>query len=603
MGERHTLVHQLADWAERQPSRPALYGRGAGGRYEPISWAEYWARAAAFARALLASGHQPGDAVAIMGNNRPEWVIAQLGTMAAGGVPAPIYPTSTSDQIAHIFKNSGAKIAVADQPDHVERLLDCDRRGLIGLQTLVRMTSGPTEGKLTSFESFLAKGSGAAQAETLAARMRGLGPNDTGLFIYTSGTTGLAKGAELTHQNLVSMGRMLEQNYPVLHEFSFKSVSYLPLSHVAEQIFTNFMHLARGGEVYFCDDLGKIKDALLEARPTLFVGVPRVWEKFEAALRARFAEATGLKGGLAEWARRTELRSFEQQAAHGGRVGGVARRLAEKLVVSKVKTALGLDNLEMAASGAAPIARTTLDFFASLGIPIHEGYGMTETTGLVTASPYLRQRFGSVGKALPGVELRIAEDGEILARGENTTKGYFKMPEQTAELYDQEGWLHTGDLGRVDPDGFLWITGRKKDLLITAGGKNVAPSEMEQHLIAIPGVGQVVVVGDRKPYLGALFALDPEALPQLCHAAGVEPAPIELVARNEAVRAYIGRQIETLCNQKVARYQTIKKFELLPQPFSVETGEMTPSLKVKRNVVNEKYADLIESMYADDRTG
>lgn len=600
MGQRHTLVHQLADWAERQPSAPAMYGRDAAGRRQTITWAEYWDQARAFAKAIIQAGHQVGDAVAIMGNNRPEWVIAQLGTMTAGGVPAPIYPTSTPEQIAHIFKNSGAKIAVVDQPEHLERLLDCERRGLIEPEVLVRMSEGPAEGKVQRFPDFLASGRRAGGDDEVDSRMAGLGLNDTGLFIYTSGTTGVAKGAELTHGNLVSMGRMLEAHFPVLQQFSFKTVSYLPLSHIAEQIFTNFMHLARGGEVYFCEDMTKIKDALLEARPSLFVGVPRVWEKFEAALGARFAEATGVKAKLAGWARQTELQSFQAQVAKGQSVDGLARRMAQKLVISKVKAALGLDNVTMAASGAAPISRTTLEFFASLGIPIHEGYGMTETTGLVTASPYLRQRFGSVGKVLPGVELQIASDGEILARGENMTKGYFKMPEQTQELFDAEGWLHTGDLGRLDDEGFLWITGRKKDLLITAGGKNVAPSEMEQHLIAIPGVGQVVVVGDRKPYLSALFALDPEAVPRLCKEAGVEAAPVEKLAKNEAVRAYVERQIEVLCNQKVARYQTIKKFELLPTPFSVETGEMTPSMKVKRNVVNDKYADLIESMYVGD---
>lgn len=600
MGDRHTLVHQLADWAARQPNAPAMYGRDGAGRYQPLSWGEYWKRARAFAKAIISAGHQVGDAVAIMGNNRPEWVIAQLGTMAAGGVPAPIYPTSTEEQIAHIFKNSGAKIAVVELDGHVQRILDCDARGLIQIQTVVRMSEGAAEGKVVRFPDFLASGEAKGSDDVVAERMKALGPNDTGLFIYTSGTTGVAKGAELTHNNLVTMGRMLELNYPVLDGFSFRSVSYLPLSHVAEQIFTNFMHLARGGEVYFCDDMTKVKDALLEARPTLFVGVPRVWEKFEAALRAKFAEATGVKAKLAGWARGTELSSFEAQVAKDRDVDSFSRRLANKLVMSKVKTALGLDNLVIAASGAAPISRSTLDFFASLGIPIHEGYGMTETTGLITASPYNRPRFGSVGKVLPGVEMKIAEDGEIIARGENMTKGYFKMPEQTADLFDAEGWLHTGDLGRVDQDGFLWITGRKKDLLITAGGKNVAPSEMEGYLVAIPGVGQVVVVGDRKPYLTALFALDPESLPQLCRAAGIASAPIAEVTKNAAVRAYIEKQIEELCNKRVARYQSVKKFELLPAPFSVETGEMTPSLKVKRNFVNEKYADLIATMYAGD---
>ncbi len=600
MGDRHSLVHQLADWAERQSGAPAMHGRDASGRYRAISWGEYWQRARAFAKALIASGHQVGDAVAIMGNNRPEWVIAQLGTMAAGGIPAPIYPTSTPDQIAHIFANSGAKVAVCDQSEHLERVMECQVQGRVQLQTLVRMSEGSAEGKVTTFADFLATGESKGSDEMVAACMKALGPNDTGLLIYTSGTTGVAKGAQLTHNGMVTMGRMLEANYPVLHDFQFRVVSYLPLSHIAEQIFTNFMHLARGGEVYFCDDMSKIKEALLLARPTLFVGVPRVWEKFEAALRVRFAETSGVKAKLASWARTTELSCFEKQVNENEDVDTLPRRIARKLVVSKVKAALGLDNLEMAASGAAPISRSTLDFFASLGIPIHEGYGMTETTGLLTVSPYLRQRFGAVGKTLPGVELKIAEDGEIIARGENMTKGYLKMPEQTAELFDSEGWLHTGDLGRLDEEGFLWITGRKKDLLITAGGKNVAPSEMEQYLVAIPGVAQVVVVGDRKPYLAALMALDPEGLPQLCAAAGVEVASIEELAKNPKVRAYIEREIETLCNKKVARYQTVKKFELLPKPFSVETGEMTPSLKVKRNFVNDKYAALIESMYAAD---
>ena len=592
---RHTLPHQLEDWASQKSDVPALFAQLDSG-YRPISWAEYWRLARSFAKAIIAHGHQPGEAVAIMGNNRYEWVIAELGTMAAGGVPAPIYPTSTPEQIAHILQNSGAKIAVADQEAHVERLVGFVKEGA-ALTHVLRMSAGTTDGPVVAFDDFVATGNDGDDA-ALDARLAGLGPTDTGLFIYTSGTTGVSKGAELTHEGLVAMGQMLEDATPSLKDFDTKTISYLPLSHIAEQVFTNFVHLRRGGEVYFCDDLTKIKDALTAVRPTIFVGVPRVWEKFEAALRAKLGAATGVKAKLASWAMETELRSFSESVRRDADVGGLSRSLANKLVVSKVKTALGLDRLVIAASGAAPISRSTLEFFASLGIPILEGYGMTETTGLLTASPYPRPKFGSVGRALPGIELRIADDSEIVARGKNMAKGYFKMPEKTAELIDEDGWLHTGDLGRLDEDGFLFITGRKKDLLITAGGKNVAPSEMEGHLSQIPGVGQAVVVGDRQPYLVALLALDPDALEMLCNAAGVPVAEIPKLAADPKVRSFVEGEIEKTCNAKVARYQTIKKFEILPAPFSVDTGEMTPSLKVKRNVVNEKYADIVERMYA-----
>lgn len=286
------------------------------------------------------------------------------------------------------------------------------------------------------------------------------------------------------------------------------------------QIFTNFLHLLRGGTIYFCEDMTKIKDSLIEVRPTVFVGVPRVWEKFEAALKTKFGAATGVKAGLAAWAQRTELSSFERGLAAGQPIDSVSRRLAHRLVLSKVHHALGLDQLRLASSGAAPISLATLNFFASLGIVIHEGYGMTETTGLISATPYMRPKFGSVGRTIHGVETKIADDGEILTRGQSMTRGYFKMPEESADLFDAQGWLHTGDLGRIDSDAYLWITGRKKDLIITAGGKNVVPAELEQCISGLPGVAQAVVVGDRRPYLCALLALDPDNIAPLQEVAG-----------------------------------------------------------------------------------
>jgi long-chain acyl-CoA synthetase len=451
---------------------------------------------------------------------------------------------------------------------------------------------------VTSLADVITRGS-AEPDDELERRMEAVKPDDLALLIYTSGTTGVPKGAMVTHNGIHAMGTSFVDTYPELEEFDpFRYVSYLPLCHVAEQIFTNFIGLRWGSETYFCADLTKIKDHLVAARPHFFFAVPRVWEKFEAALTANLLTATGLKAKLAAWARRVELQSIKRSIETGKDVDTFQRRLANKLVISKIKSAIGLDELFGAGSGAAPAARSTLEFFASVGLIIHEGFGMTETTGMATAQPLNRPHFGSVGRALPGVEIRIADDGEILLRGPNMVPGYLHMPEETAALYTDDGWLLTGDLGALDEDGFLTITGRKKDLLITAGGKNVAPAEMENHLQGIPGVGQAVVVGDRQPYLCAILALEEEGLPELCNAAGVPVASLAELAGNEKVRAFLADRIDSDCNTKVARYQTIKKFEVLPHMLSVEGGELTPTMKVKRNVINDKYKSIIEGMYA-----
>jgi long-subunit acyl-CoA synthetase (AMP-forming) len=404
-----------------------------------------------------------------------------------------------------------------------------------------------------------------------------------------------------SHRGIEAMGQSLIETYPEMMEIDpSRYVSYLPLCHVAEQVFTNFVGLRVGSETYFCADLAKIKDHLVAARPHLFFAVPRVWEKFEAALTTNLLSATGIKAKLTAWASHVEFESFRRSVATGRDVDTFQRRLANKLVISKIKSAIGLDQLLGAGSGAAPASRSTLEFFASIGVPIHEGFGMTETTGMATANPLGRPRFGTVGKPLPGVEVRIAEDGEILLRGANMVSGYLYMADQTADLWTDDGWLRTGDLGAIDQEGFLSITGRKKDLLITAGGKNVAPAEMENHLQGIPGIGQAVVIGDRQPYLCAILALEEEALPDLCQAAGVPVASLAEVAKHEKVRAFLADRIESDCNAKVARYQTIKKFEVLPHMLSVDGGELTPTMKVKRNVINDKYKTLIDGMYASN---
>ena len=453
-----------------------------------------------------------------------------------------------------------------------------------------------------SLEQLQALGRGQGDAE-LEKRIAEITTDETALLIYTSGTTGVPKGVQLSHLNMTSMTEGLLERFPVGRpetpdRVPFRIVSYLPLCHIAEQIATNFIQLATGGQAFFCSDMTQIKDYLTEVHPTVFLGVPRVWEKFQGALESRFAEASGLKGKLTSWARNTELACFEKEVASGQPYSSLARTLARKLVISKIHAGLGLDELVLAVTGAAPISRGTLDFFASVGIVIYEAYGMSETTGIVTFSKYREPHLGTVGRAVLGVEVKTAEDGEIIAKGPTMTKGYLHDPEKTAELISPDGWVHTGDLGVVDEDGYLRITGRKKDILVTAGGKNVAPAEMEGYINQIPGVGQVVVVGDRKPYLCALVTLDPENLDEVTSAAGVTGDSLEVLAKNPKVSEYLQNRVEADCNSQVARYQTIKKIKVLPVEFSVDGNELTPTMKVKRNVVNDKYADDIAALYS-----
>jgi long-subunit acyl-CoA synthetase (AMP-forming) len=597
-----TLVHQLAGWAKELPDTPAIHGKGPDGRMRTMTWSQYWTAVREVAKGLITLGHEPGECVAIVGANRMEWVIAQFGIMAAKGVPAPGYPTNTVEQVAHILRNSEARIAIADTKELVATYqaaaaLDPDA---IRVDHLVSMLPGEHDDAL-SLDDLRAKGREQDDAE-LDARLASLGDDDTCLLIYTSGTTGVAKGVMLDNGGMLAMQASIIAHAPVFQDrdaHPYIVVSYLPLCHVAEQVMTNVISLKAGGQVTFCPDIKQIKDYLTEVRPTVFVAVPRVWEKFQAALQARLGAATGLKAKLAGWARGVELAAVRQELETRRPVTGLGRTIANKLVLSKVTTALGLDRLLLAATAAAPISLGTLEFFASLGLVVHEYYGMSETTGLISGNALGQAKLGTVGTVLAGVECTIAADGEIIARGRNMTRGYLRMPDKTAELIDDEGWLHTGDLGSLDGDGTLRITGRKKDILITAGGKNVAPAEMEAYINQIPGVGQAIVVGDRMPYLSALVVLDPENLAALAEAAGVTATSLEALAADPKVHAHLMARVDADCNAKVARYQTIKRITVLPHEFSVDGGELTPTMKVKRNVVVDKYASEIEGLYAE----
>ena len=592
-----TMLSRIERWASSNGGDPAIHDRGPDGRWVTNTWAEYWASVRRVGKGLMALGLQPEDCVAIVGANRRDWVICQHGINAAQGIPAPLYKTLLPEQMAYIIGNAQSKIVICDDEVQLNKYLAiADAESII--EHIVTMDDlGSSDPRVITLDGLMAKGDSISDAE-LDARLDAVKLDDVALLIYTSGTTGLPKGAMLTHRGIDLIANAVAEVFPTLLKTKTRNVSYLPLCHAAEQGMTNFAGLMTQAETYYCGDLTQIKDYLIEVHPTIFLAVPRVWEKFEAALRGKLAEATGIKAKLASWARRTELEAFKQEAETGRPVSSFSRNLANKLVISKIKDALGLDQLQVALSGAAPISVSTLEFFASIGLPIHEGYGMTETTAFASVQPYGKLRFGTIGKPLPGVEAKIADDGEIMLKGINMVRGYLRLPDKTAELYDGDDWMHTGDLGAIDDDGYISITGRKKDLIITAGGKNVAPAEMEGYLQSIPGVGQAVVVGDRQPYLSALIVLDSEALPELEVASQISGlSDVETAARNPEVTRYIEQEMQERCNKKVARYQTIKKIQVLPTVFSVDGGELTPTLKVKRNIVNEKYATEIAAFY------
>ena len=592
------LVHEvLEERAKNDADRPAMRVKRNGG-WRTTTWGSYARDAKRAGRAFIKLGVQPGKGVALIGYNCPEWVIADVGAILAGAMPAGIYTTSSAEQARYITHHCEAKVAFAENPQQVKKFVDEAER-LPHLTTVVQMMGRPEEKKqgrldVLAWDEFLALADEVPESQ-LEERMKAQKPDDVCTLIYTSGTTGDPKAVMITHTNVVWTAQGVMNALGATRDEV--TISYLPLSHIAEQMTTIHGPMALGSIVYFAESLDKLGEALKEVRPTLFLGVPRVWEKIQAKMVAAGAQSKPLKKKIAAWARKQGLAGG--YAEQKGEARPILYPIAKKLVFEKVRQALGLDRARVCVTSAAPISKDTLEFFLSLGIPILEVYGMSECTGPATYSDPNDYRTGKCGQVLPGAELKIAEDGEICMRGPHVFKGYLKDPEATKNALDPEGWLHSGDIGEVDAKGFLQITDRKKDLLITAGGENIAPQVLEGHLKAIPVVAQAVVIGDRKKFLSALLTLDPERVKAEAELCGSGASTPEEAARCEKFRRHIDKQINEM-NGRLARVQAIKKFVILPTDLSIEGGELTPTMKVKRKVVNEKYKKEIESMYAEN---
>ncbi|MDQ3037606.1 MAG: AMP-binding protein [Myxococcota bacterium] len=587
-----TIPKRLFEQAKRAPERPAYLVKE-GGVWKTTSWTGYAQEVEQAARALIALGFQPGQRVCILGFNRPEWVIMDLAAMAAGGAPAGIYTTCSPHEVQYIAHHSEAPLILVENADQANKVF-AERANLPELKHVVVMRGPKVEGAM-SWEEFLARGSSVATKE-VHDRIDALEPNALATLIYTSGTTGPPKAVMLSHENLAWTATVLRELTKI--EAGGRSLSYLPLSHIAEQMVTIHGPITGGSAVYFAESIEKIADNLKDARPTLFFGVPRIWEKFHSAIAGKLAGATGAKAKIAQWARGvgTQVSALKNRGQEPTGMLALQYALANRLVFSKLKEAIGLDQATVMVTGAAPIAKEVVEFFASLDLIVQEVYGQSEDSGPTTLNVPGRTKFGSVGPALPGVEVKIAEDDEILVRGKNVFLGYFKDEAATKETLDEQGYLHSGDLGKFDEEGFLHITGRKKDIIITAGGKNITPKNIESGVKNHPAVGECVVIGDRRKFLSMVISLDPEATPKWMEEHGESGAPHE----SAALRASIQQQIDEV-NAKLARVEQVKKFTILSRPFGIDTGELTPTLKVKRNIVAKNFDKEIEAMYAGDK--
>ncbi len=588
---------RMLDQGQRRGAEPA-YTAYDGANWVSTSWGEYADQTRQAARALIALGFKADDACAILGFNRPEWTIAAIAAMMAGGCPAGVYWTSSEPEIAYILQHSESPVYLVETAEQARNALalkaECPNL------THIIMMQGPEpapEGAL-SWEAFMAKGE-AQYDDEVSARLMAINEATIGALIYTSGTTGPPKAVMLTHGNISWSAGMLSEMFQ--HREGDTGLSYLPIAHIAEQQASVHNHVASGSNLYFARSMETLAEDLKVARPTVFFGVPRVWEKFNEALRGRLAEATGPKAKIAAWAMGVAKRYHEADIAgrNPGPILSLQMGLARKLVLNKIKAALGLDRARMLISGAAPISRDVLVFFTGLDLVIYEGYGQSETSAPTAFNQPGAARLGSVGRMIDHMEARISEEGELQVKGPNVFAGYMKNNEATENTFTRDGWMRTGDVVRMDEDGFVFITGRIKDIIITSGGKNITPANIETDLMNDPLIEHAVVVGDARPYLTALVTLSEDGLAKFAKAKGMASGEAR---SSDALTGALQTAVDGV-NKRYARVENVRKFRVLPAALTVETGELTPTMKVRRNVVTARNSALIEAMYAEGHAG
>jgi long-chain acyl-CoA synthetase len=562
------------------------------GKWQAFSGMQIYQRVRAFAGALSTWGMKKGDRIAILAENRWEWAIADFAVLAMGAVDVPIYPTLTADQIGALLADSGTRIAVVSSKQQYDKVASI--RSQTALEKIVLMDdAGVADAVLMSS---LLKDADALGSERDAAFDRAaydVRPDDLATLIYTSGTTGEPKGVMLTHGNIASNLNYSLAGFEISPSDS--CISFLPLSHITAR-HLDYAIYTRQATVAYCPSFEKLPTALKEIRPTVLVAVPRVFEKVRQEAE-RQASLSGAKKRIFGWAVKTGQKHREE-VLRGETPSSLSWKLANKIVFSKIQSGFG-GRVRYYIAGGAPLGMDTANWFAGIGIRILEGYGLTETSPVLAINTASAYRIGSVGKPLPNVACRIADDGELLVRGPSIFKGYWHKADQTAESFDAEGWFRTGDIGHIDADGFLYITDRKKELLKTSGGKMIAPQPIENKLKAYLFVGQAAVVGDKHKFIAALISPNFTALEEWAKQQGITAPTRRELVENPAVIAKFQAIIDEI-NGSLAHFETIKRFRLVPDEWSLSSGELTPSLKLKRRIVSEKYATEIAAFYPDE---
>ena len=593
-----TLARMFWERVERSADRPAHQFKQ-GAAWKTTTWREVGETVREVALGLLALGRGKGDAVALLSGSRAEWVQADFAIFSAGGVTVPVYPSYPPDLIAYIVNDSGARTIIVEDPAQLAKVLQA-REKTPNLEHIVVISGydAPHPPKtVMTWEMLrrLGRESADAHRSTLAERVASTRPIDLATIVYTSGTTGPPKGVMQTHGNHVAAVSASKQATPV--EEGWVHLLFLPLAHSFARL-ESFLGVAHGLTTAFAENLDKVGENLRETRPHFICSVPRVFEKVYGKILAGVEAGSPVKKKIFNWAVSVgrDVSRHQQRGQPVPTPLEVKRKIAHKLVFSKLHAALG-GRLRWAVSGGAPLSRDIAEFFHAAGILLLEGYGLTETCPVLTFNRPDRFKFGSVGQTLPGVQLQLAADGEILARGPNiATLGYFKQPEATHEVFDADGWFHTGDIGTLDGDGFLFITDRKKDLIVTAGGMNIAPQNIENLLKADPFISQVMIYGDRRPYPVALITVNSDELSKFAREQGILTSEAAAIVKHPKVVERVGRTVEEK-NTQLQSYARIKRFTVLPTDFTLDGGELTPTLKVKRRVVSQKYQDAIEELY------
>jgi long-chain acyl-CoA synthetase len=587
-----TIVHRFRRRVESGPGRTAMRHR-VGDRWETITWAEYGTAVDEVAAGLIDIGIRPGDRVAILASNSPSWHIADLSILTIGAISVPIYPTSSSSQVAYTIADSGSRVCfVANGEQAAKLLLHGEECGDLERIVVFDGTSGLDRPALiTALDDFR----GLGDTRVVAARANGVLASDIATLVYTSGTTGTPKGAMLTHSNITWTIDAVDATIGL--RSNDRMLSYLPLSHIAERITSHFGMLVAGGETWFARSLASVPEDLRACRPTIFMAVPRVWQKLHDSILDQLNTTPIHLAGLLDRAAAAETDPGMPSWSVAGTAASALRLCVDQTLGRMVRYRLGLDRARFLTSAAAPIHPDLVCWFHGIGLPIAEVYGQTEDTGPATVNPPDAIRIGSVGLPIPGLEVSVARDSELLFRGGSVCAGYHNRADATHKLIDRKGWMHSGDLGWVDDDGYVWLTGRKKDLIINAAGQNIAPSEIESLLTMEPLIGQAVVIGEGRRFLTALIALDGDAAAEWARQRGLFKEVADL-AYDEAIRAEIAAAIDRV-NQRHAPVEQIKYWRLLPAQLSIESGELTPTMKVRRQAVCERHQDLIETMYAE----